>query len=123
MLAAVEVGQGVFQAHVAVVAAVGDARAGGPGALATRGLHRLLYAVRVEREAKIIIRAQEYRFSAVQHALGGGEHAFKAHAEGIDAVLAQGVIGMPVGGMFREYCHPGVPLRRSSTAWIKSPTV
>ena len=105
------------QLAVPVVAAVGDARSGGAGALGADSLDRALDAALVEGQSEVVVGAQQDGVAAMQHTFGGRQHGVEVHVERIGAGAAQRVEDALLGRVLGENGHQPL-LRNSSIARI-----
>jgi hypothetical protein len=103
--AAEEGGDVVFQRAVAGVGAVGDARAGGAGALAADRLDRRLDAVRIEGQPQVVVGADQDDLAPVDDRFGGGDDAVHADVERIPAGGQQAVVACTHLIVFVEETH------------------
>jgi hypothetical protein len=85
--AAHEVGDLTLERAVDTIGAIGNARAGGAGAVVPDRSDRLLDAVPIEGEAEVVVGPHQDGVAPVDPASSGGQEFVDAHAEGIGAGL------------------------------------
>jgi hypothetical protein len=111
VLLAVELGDLLLERHVLGVAAVGDARAGGAGALGADRLDGGFHAGGIEGQAEIVVGADQQRLAAVDDRLGRRQHPLHADLERIVAGGADVAIGLEQARMAVEEAHVTRPGR------------
>ena len=91
---AIKLGHRQFQIAVPRIAAVGDARTGGPGTEAADCRDRLLDAAFIEGQAQVVVGAEQYRLASIDDALGRRQDAVERDFQRVGISRAKPVVGL-----------------------------